>query len=142
MPSKNFGLMGTRRSTPKMTRINGDDSQKAVYRNMGNNHSYPMLWAGAVTVASGVTTVTIADGIKYHGYDAATYASVSVTPNWNAGDVYVTKDTAANTITATCATAGADDGSSAIDVMFMLGEDANLDGFMCRGFGVLPLPNY
>lgn len=141
MVQKNFGLMGTRKSTPKMTRINGDDSQKAVYRNMGNNHSYPMLWAGAVTVVSGATTATIADGIKYHGYDAATYATVSVTPNWNAGAVYVTKDTVANTIVATCANA-ADSGTCALDVVFMLGEDANLTGFMCRGFGALPVPSY
>lgn len=138
---KNFGLLGTRKSTPKMTRINGDDSQKAIYRNMGNNHAYPMIWSGAVTVASGVSTVTIADGIKFHGYEAASYATVSVTPNWDAGAVYVTKDAVANTITATCANAGASD-TSALDVIFMLGEDADLDGFMCRGTGALPLPSY
>lgn len=139
---KNFGLLGMRKSTPKMTRINGDDNQKAIYRNMGNNHAYPMVWAGTVTVASGVSVATIASGIKFHGYDAATYATVSVTPNWNAGAVYVTKDIAANTIIATTANAGANDGSSAIDIMVMLGADADVEGFNCRGFGTLPLPSY
>ena len=139
---KNFGLLGTQKSTPKMTRINGDDNQKAIYRNMGNNHAYPMVWAGTVTVASGITSVTLASGIKFHGYDVASYATVSVTPNWAAGDVYITKNTSTNAITATCATAGADAGTSALDVMFMLGEDASLTGFMCRGTGALPVPSY
>jgi len=135
MPSKNFGLLGIRSSTPKIVRINGDDSSKIIYRNLGNNHAYPYIWAGTVAVSSGTTTVTIASGIKFHGYEAGTYATVSVTPNWNAGDVYITKNTAANTITATTGNAGADAGTSELDVLFMLGEDAVLTGFMCRGTG-------
>ena len=41
-----------------------------------------------------------------------------------------------------CANNGANDGSSTLDVMFMLGENASVDGFNCRGFGTLPLPSY
>ena len=133
MPDLNQGQTGTLRSIPKLTRINGDDNTKAIYRNMGNNHAYPFLWATTVTMASGVSTVTLASGVKFHGYDLATYGSVTVTPEYDAGAVYITKDTVANTITCTAANAGANDGSSTLSVSFMLGEDMVVDGIYCRG---------
>ncbi len=139
MPDLGQGQTGTLKSIPKLTRINGDDNSKAIYRNMGNNHAYPFIWATTVTMASGVSEVTLASGIKFHGYDLATYGSVSITPCYNAGAIYVTKDTTANTITCTATTVGADDGSSTLDVMFMLGADMVIGGIYCRGnTGAMP----
>ncbi len=131
MPQLNIGQQGTLKSMPKLTRINGDDNDKVIFRNMGNNHAYPFVWATSVTVASGTTTATVASGIKWHGYDLATYASVLATPKGDLGAFYTTADTATNVITLTCATTAADD----IDVafMFMLGGDFEAEGLYCRG---------
>jgi len=131
MPNLNIGQQGSLKSTPKLTRINGDDDKKVIYRNLGNNHAYPFIWASTVTVVSGSNTVVLASGIKWHGYDLATYASVVATPKGDLGDYYTTADTSANTITLTCSeTAGGD-----IDValIFMLGNDLVVDGLYCRG---------
>jgi len=122
---------GALRSTPKLTRINGDDNLKVIWRNMGNNHAYPFFWGDSFTVASGVTEITLASGVKFHGFDLATYGNVTATPCWNAGAFYITKDTAANTIKFTCANAGANDGSSKVDVKFALGIDPEIEGIYC-----------
>jgi len=120
------------RSTPKLTRINGDDNLKVIWKNMGNIHTYPLLWGSEHVVASGVTTITLASGIKFHGMELATYGNVQASPNWNAGASYITKDTAANTITFTCATAGANDCCSTVDVGYVLsGADPVIGGLFC-----------
>jgi hypothetical protein len=137
MPQIGQAQSGLLKSIPKLTRINGDDNLKVIYRNMGNNHAYPFVWADTITVASGVSTVTIASGVKFHGYDLATYASVNVTPSYNAGALYITKDTVANTIICTTANAGPGD----LDVMFMLGMDPEIEGIYCRG-NTGAMPNY
>jgi hypothetical protein len=131
MPQLGQAQVGLLRSIPKLTRINGDDNLKVIWRNMGNNHAYPFFWGDSFTVASGVTSITLASGIKFHGFDLATYANVTATPCWNAGAFYITKDTTNNVITFTCATAGADDGSSKVDVKFALGEDPVIEGMSC-----------
>lgn len=124
--------VGLLRSTPKLTRINGDDNLKVIWKNMGNNHAYPLIWGSEHPVASGITSVVLASGVKFHGMDLASYANVQATPNWNAGACYITKDTTANTVTFTCATAGANDGSSSVDVKYMLGaSDPVITGLYC-----------
>jgi len=123
--------VGLLRSTPKLTRINGDDNLKVIWRNMGNNHAYPFFWADEFVVASGITSIVLADGVKFHGFDLATYANVTATPNWNAGSFYITKNTTANTLTFHCTTAGANDGSSKVDVKFALGVDPVIEGIYC-----------
>jgi hypothetical protein len=119
--------VGLLRSTPKLTRINGDDNLKVIWRNMGNNHAYPFFWGGTFTVASGTTEVTLASGVKFHGFDLATYANVTATPLYNAGAFYVTKDTVANTVKLTVTNAGPGD----VDVKFALGEDPDITGIYC-----------
>jgi len=140
MPYINQAQTGFLKSIPKLTRINGDDNLKVVYRNLGNNHAYPFVWADTYTVASGITEITLASGIKFHGYDLASYATVVVTPCYNAGTVYITKDTAANTIKCTVANAGANNGSSRVNAMFMLGTDPEVGDIYCRGNGT-PMPS-
>lgn len=122
---------GNLKSTPKLTKINGDDRQKVIYRNLGNNHAYPFIWASTVTVASGENTVEIARDIKWHGYDLATYASVVVTPKGDIGSFFTTADGATNTITLTCEDTVTED--TDVAVMFMLGEEMLVEGLACRG---------
>ena len=114
---------GTLSSTPKVCTIKGDDNLKIIYKNMGNGHAVPVLWSDSVTVVSGATTVTVASGIKMHGMELASYASVQTTAvDANAGEYshYITKDTGTNVITLVTSTAVSDD--AVFDVMYMLGN--------------------
>ena len=131
MPQINIGQQGTLKSTPKLTKINGDDNNKVIYRNLGNNHAYPFVWASTITVSSGTTSAVVASGIKWHGYDLATYASVVATPKGSIGAYYTTADISANTITLTCGSAPAADVDVAL--MFMLGGEMVVDGLYCKG---------
>lgn len=133
MPSLNIGQQGTLKSTPKLTKINGDDHTKVIYRNMGNNHAYPFIWASTATIDIGETEVVVASGITWHGYDLATYASVVATPEYDAGNMYITKDAVANTITLTVETAPTVSGSDSVALIFMLGGDLVAEGLYCRG---------
>lgn len=120
--------VGLLRSSPKLTRINGDDNLKVIWRNMGNNHAHPFVWSQSFTMASGETNMTLVSGVKFHGMELATYANVTATPCYDAGACYITKDTVANTISLTCASAG----PGTIDVKFMLGsEDPVIEGIYC-----------
>jgi hypothetical protein len=125
------GQVGTLKSMPKLTKINGDDDKKVIYRNLGNNHAYPFVWGSTATVASGTQSVVVASGIKWHGYDLATYASVVATPKGDLGYCYTTADTTANTITLNCSTAAA--GDTEVALMFMLGNEMEVEGLYCRG---------
>ena len=122
---------GELKSTPKLTRINGDDHAKVIYRNMGNNHAYPFVWASTATVASGTSEVLVASGIKWHGYDLATYASVVATPHANLGSFWMSYNTTANTITFNCSTTASV--NTEVALMFMLGGDMVVIGLYCRG---------
>ena len=128
MPQLGQAQVGLLRSTPKLTRINGDDNLKVIWRNMGNNHAYPFFWGDTFTVSG--TTCVLASGVKFHGFDLASYANVTVTPCYAAGDFYITKDTVANTITLTVA-AGGDGSTTKVDVKFALGEDPVIEGIYC-----------
>ena len=133
MPNLNIGQQGTLKSTPKLTKINGDDNAKCIYRNLGNNHAYPFMWATSVTMASGTSSVVLASGIKWHGYDLASYATVVCTPDADMSDkiLYLDKDTTSNIITIKSSAAVSAD--VPINVMCMLGENLTATGLNCRG---------
>ena len=131
MPSLNIGQQGTLKSTPKLTRINGDDALALVYRNMGNNHAYPFVWAETVTVASGASEVTVISGVSFHGMDAASYCKVTAAPLSQSGAAWVDKDTNANTIKVKLANPAGDDID--FDVIVMVGMDPNITAISCRG---------
>jgi hypothetical protein len=124
MPDINIGQQGKLRSMPKITRINGDDVMPLVYRNMGNNHAYPFIFAGTVSADSAVP-VTVMSGVKFHGMAAADYCLVTV-----GGTVTATvqKDSALNTVSITPSASGT------VDYMIMVG-DSNYDisAIACRG---------
>lgn len=131
MPQLGQGQVGTLKSTPKLTRINGDDHAKVIYRNLGNNHAYPFVWANTAVMASGTQSVVVASGIKWHGYDLATYASVVATPEGNLGSLYVEKDVPSNIITVKSSSAAAVDTN--VSLIFMLGGEIEVEGLFCRG---------
>lgn len=122
MADLNQGQTGKLRSTPKIVKINGDDHSKVIYRNSGNNHAYPFVWATSVTVASGEQSVVVASGIKIHGYELATYATMVAMPEGNLGYLYMTRDTVNNVITLYNSTAVAGANTN-VSVIFMLGSD-------------------
>ena len=76
MPQLGQAQVGLLRSTPKLTRINGDDNLKVIWKNMGNNHTYPLLWGSNHAVTSGVVTITLASGVKFHGMELPTYGNM------------------------------------------------------------------
>lgn len=136
MPQLIIGQQGLLKSKPKLTRINGDDNLKVIWRNMGNNHAYPFVWGSTHTVSSGTV---VASGVKFHGYDLASYANTTLTvtsgiPN---GYVYIEKDTTNNVITVKSTGTN----SVEVDIKWMLGEDPSISGLYCRGTGA-PAPNY
>lgn len=121
---------GTVSSIPKICKIMGDDNKKIVYKNVGNNHAYPVLYADTVSVSG--TEATVASGITFHGFDLATYGSFFVTPADSiAGSTqyYIEKNATTNvvkiktTASVTCT----------FDVMVMIGADADIEGMYCRG---------
>jgi len=140
MPQLNQGQVGHSpglKSSPKLTRINGDDVLAIIYRNMGNNHAYPFVWSETVTVASGESEVTVISGVKFHGMTAADYCNVCLTALADPGARYwVEKDSNANTIKIKVgSTVSAD---TNFDVMVMVGVDPDVSGISCRGNNYLP----
>lgn len=132
MPQLNVGQTGSLKSIPKLTKINGDDNAKAIYRNLGNNHAYPLMWANEVTMVSGTQEVVVASGIKWHGLALANYANVTVTPLRNPGGyIWVDKDTVTNVIKIKSSAANAT--NLVMDVKFMLGTELEIVGLNCRG---------
>lgn len=131
MPNLGQGQVGTLKSMPKITRINGDDHAKVIYRNLGNNHAYPFVWASTAVMPDGESEVVVASGIKWHGYKLASYASVVATPEGELGYLTIEKDTGANTITVKSSAAAS--GDTDIALMFMLGGEIEVEGLYCRG---------
>ena len=136
MPQLGQGQVGLLKSKPKLTRINGDDNLKVIYRNMGNNHAYPFMWASTHEIVSGADTV-VASGVKFHGYDLASYVNtcLTVTSGTQDGYVYITKDATTNVITVKSTGSN----SLEVDIQWMLGEDPTINGIYCRGnTGAMP----
>lgn len=126
MPDLGQAQTGFLKSVPKLTKINGDDVMCLVYRNMGNNHAYPFIWADTVTF-SGAGTVTLVSGVKFHGMKVADYAKVTIGALATGMSAYVTKNSSANTITVTSSAAGS------VDVIIMLGTNPDVEEIACRG---------
>ena len=130
MPQLGQAQQGQLKSTPKMVRINGDDADKVIFRNMGNNHAYPFIWSDVVTFSG--TSVVLASGVDLHGYDLATYGKYGLAPlGVPSGRLYIEANTTTNVVELKSTSSQ----SSAIDVsvIFMLGTDADVSGVYCRG---------
>ena len=124
---------GSRSSTPKITRINGDDNLKVIYKNMGNNHAYPFVWGDTVT-HSGTETV-IASGVKWHGIDLATNGNITDTPvsDPGAGRYWIEKNTATKVV---IIKSSASMSNVDFDIKCMMGEASAaryIEAIYCRG---------
>ena len=124
---------GKRSSTPKICRINADDNLPIIYKNMGNNHTAPVMWADTVTMSG--TEVTVASGVVIHGLDLASYAIVTATPRTTTSDkvCWIERDTDANTL---ILKSSASQTNVTFDVIVMLGmapSSRYIEGMYCRG---------
>ena len=128
MPQLGNAQTGLLKSMPKITRINGDDNLKVIYRNMGNNHAYPFVWGSTSLIELG-TDFVLASGIKFHGFELASYANVqlTVTSGIPTNPVYIEKDKVNNIITIKSSGSG----SVEVDVKFMLGVDPIIENINC-----------
>jgi len=70
---------GSRKSIPKLTRVNADDSRALLYRNLGNGRRLPLLLATTVSLVSGTQQVVVASDIAFHGFNICE-AKVEITP--------------------------------------------------------------
>lgn len=130
MPQLGQAQQGSLRSTPKLTKVNGDDDVKVLYRNLGNNHAYPFIWATEATLSG--TEVVLASGIKWHGYDLASFATTTVTPiGVPNGMLYIDKDTTNNIVT--LKTTSSQSEGIVVDILWMLGGEFSATGLCCRG---------
>lgn len=131
MPSLGQAQVGTLKSTPKLTKISGDDNTALIYRNLGNNHAYPFVFAVNVTVVSGADTV-VASGIKWHGFELAADSFITATPDGDlgaGGRMYVVKDTVNNIVTIRTTSTN----SVGVDVIFMVGNEPDIASICSRG---------
>lgn len=129
MPNLGQAQTGILKSTPKLTKINGDDDLALIYRNLGNNHAYPFVFAMNVLLVSGTEEV-VASGIKWHGFTLADNSFITATPDGDPGGyVYVEKDTVNNVVTVKSSGGN----SVGVDVIFMVGNEPAISGIHCRG---------
>ncbi len=113
-------LTGKRQSIPKVTNIKADDDRKIVFKNMGNNHAYPFIWADTLSISAG-TSVIVASGVEFHGKKLATYGNIVATPRSDVGgNFYIERDTVNNVVTLkTASTVTAD-----FDVQIIIGGNS------------------
>ncbi len=124
MPQSYGVVTGNRKmsikSMPKVVRVNADDSNAVLYRNLGNGRRLPFIWGTAVTLASGTTEVVVSSGVSFNNHDVSA-GIVFITPTNadSAGkEYYVNKDTGTNEVILVVDSNTTD---LAFDVMIMLG---------------------
>jgi hypothetical protein len=133
-------LSGKRKSIPKMCKVSGDDDRMILYKNRGNNHTCPFMWADTYTVVSGTTEATISDAtttatqIEFYGCDLVSYGSIVAQPLQDMGAVnwWIEKDVPGKTVKLKVDTGSND---FVFDVHFMFGVDADVETLNCRGTG-------
>ena len=116
--------MPNQKSTPKLVRVNADDSKALIYRNLGNGRRLPLFWGKSVTLASGTQEIVVSSGVEFHSYKVASGVIVA-TPTSDTGAVryYIDKDSVNNVVSIkSTATVAADVG---FDVMVFLGDEAS-----------------
>lgn len=125
---------GKGKSIPKVVAVKADDALKVIYKQIGNNHAYPFMWADTVTVVSGTSEAVIASGVEFHGYDLATYGNVVASPMGVAASWYLDKDTVTNIVKiVTASPVGSD---TDFDIQIVLGTASAsryIEDLVCRG---------
>ena len=132
---------GSLRSTPKQLKMTASDNSAAVFKNMGNNHNIPFIWASTATMENGTSSVVLASGVKFYDMDLASYANTVVTPTSDPGGYYyVTNDTVNNVVKLYASTAVTTSGV-VYNVQFMLGNSIDVSTLSTRGTGA-PAQSY
>jgi hypothetical protein len=119
---------GKTKSTPKVVRVNADDGNAVLYRNLGNGRRLPFIWGDTFTLASGTTEVVVSSGVSFNDHDVAE-AVIQITPLSEPGaelDYFIDKNTTTNVVKLMVKAAASDDDCD-FDVMFMLGVGYNFD---------------
>jgi len=122
------GVRSNVKSTPKVVRVNADDGNAVLYRNLGNGRRLPFIWGDTFTLASGSTSVVLSSGVSFNDHDVAE-GIVQITPLSEPGaelDYYVDKNTTDNVVKLMVKAAASDDDCD-FDVVFMLGVGFNFD---------------
>lgn len=126
---------GTLKSMPKVTAVKADGGSALVYKNVGNNHNYPFIWADTFIMAAGTSEVTLASGITFHGHKLADEAACSITfspyGNPGSGNLYVDCDSENNVVK--IKSTASMSGDLTIKVHVLLGMDADIDKLSTRG---------
>ena len=131
---------GSLRSTPKQLKLTAADKSSTVFKNMGNNHNVPFIWAAVATMTSGTTEVVLASGVKFYDMDLATYANTTATPTTDPGARYwVESDTTSNVVTLVAGSAVSAD--TVFNVQFILGNSIDVSTLNTRGTGA-PAQSY
>ena len=115
------GLVGKRKSIPKLVRVNAADGEAILYRNLGNGRRVPFLWGTTVTLASGTTSIVVSSGVSFSDHDVSE-AIMSILPLSSSGaelTTYIVKDTSSNVVNLTSTSAPGID--CEFDVIIMLG---------------------
>lgn len=112
---------GKTKSTPKVVRVNADDSNAVLYRNLGNGRRLPFMWGTTVTLASGTTEIVVSSGVSFndHNVSAGIAIAMPLTASGAALTTRLDKDTSTNKVTLMSASAAPLDCD--FDVMIMLG---------------------
>lgn len=132
---KRTGSPGELKSMPKLVRVNADDSNAVIVKNLGNGRRIPLFWATQVTMASGTNEVVVASGVSFSAFDISA-AKFEVTPVFTltsgvsydtslVGKLYIEKDTTLNQVKVKSTASAAQD--SVIDVMIYSGYNATYD---------------
>ncbi len=91
---------GKTKSTPKVVRVNADDENAVLYRNLGNGRRLPFMWGTTVTLASGTTEVVVSSGVSFNDHNVSA-GIIQVTPlSVSAAhrEYYIEKDTVLNQV--------------------------------------------
>ena len=132
-------LTGKHNSIPKVTSLKADDDKKVVFKEIGNNHSYPFMWCD--TISMNGTEAVVASGVVFHGYELATHGNITITPKSAVTTpYYVTTDTANNVVKIESTASITSD----FYVQIMLGANSDsrfIEKLVCRGNNSVT-PNY
>jgi hypothetical protein len=112
---------------PKVVRVNADDGNAVLYRNLGNGRRLPFIWGDTFTLASGATEVVVSSGVSFNDHDVAAGIS-TFSPTSSAGatlTIYLDKNTSENVVKLVSTAAPSEDCD--FDVVFMLGVGFNFD---------------
>ena len=119
-------MTGKQKSTPRVVRVNADDNEAVLYKNLGNGKRYPFIIGTSVTVVSGTSCVLVSSGVLFGGYPmcSGTVIATPTSTGTMATGYCIEKDTTNNMVNlkmASTVSVAAD-----FDIMIMMGVDYSI----------------